>query len=216
MLKVIAKRQKAWVLPEDCCQTLKQLSDTFNVTEIAVSKRLHNLGLVKKDGKLVTTWFKRETTRKAKNDLWIAAWTMQKESVLHRIVAGDEKWVFYENPKRQKAWVLPGEPSPSTPKRNTYAQKVMLCIWWDQESMVYHELLKPGETLFAINNNWWNWTKYWKKAARVRQTSLQTNFAAWQCPHEAELVNCTEKKYGRCSDITTNKTYKDTENNTDS
>nr|KAF6360048.1 hypothetical protein mMyoMyo1_011006 [Myotis myotis] len=23
----------------------------------------------------------------------------------------------------------------------------MLCIWWDQEGMVYYELLKPGETI---------------------------------------------------------------------
>ena len=35
--------------------------------------------------------------------------------------------------------------------------------------------------LFAINNNWWNWTKHWRKAARVRQTSRQTNFTPWQC-----------------------------------
>ena len=33
---------------KDRCQTLKQLSDTLNVIETAVSKRLHNLGLVQK------------------------------------------------------------------------------------------------------------------------------------------------------------------------
>ena len=26
----------------------------------------------------------------------------------------------------------------------------MLCIWWEQEGMVYHELLKPAETITAI------------------------------------------------------------------
>ena len=36
------------------------------------------------------------------------------------------------------------------PKRNIHAQKVMLCIWWDQDGMVYHELLKPGETITAV------------------------------------------------------------------
>ena len=29
--------------------------------------------------------------------------------------------------KCKKAWVLPGEPGPSSPKRNIHAQKVMLC-----------------------------------------------------------------------------------------
>ena len=87
---------------------------------------------------------------------------------LHRTVTGDEKWVYYENPKRQKAWVLPWEPGPSTPKRNIHAQKVMLGIWWDQEGMVYHEwkdhscslLTTTDETELSIG----------KKAARVRQT----------------------------------------------
>ena len=23
----------------------------------------------------------------------------------------------------------------------------MLCVWWDQKGVVYHELLKPGETV---------------------------------------------------------------------
>jgi len=26
-------------------------------------------------------------------------------------------------------------------------QKTMLCVWWDQESVIYYELLKPGETV---------------------------------------------------------------------
>ena len=36
------------LLDEDRCQILKQLSDTLNVTEMAVSEGLHNLGLVQK------------------------------------------------------------------------------------------------------------------------------------------------------------------------
>ena len=25
----------------------------------------------------------------------------------------------------------------------------MLCVWWDQEGVIYYELLKPGETVNA-------------------------------------------------------------------
>ena len=53
----------------------------------------------------------------------------KRNSFLHRIVTGDGKWFYYQNPKRQKTWVLPGEPGLSTPKRNIHAQKVMLCSW---------------------------------------------------------------------------------------
>ena len=57
----------------------------------------------------------------------------ERKLFLHRIVSGDGKWVYYENPKRitlavPNAWVLPGEPGPSSPKRNIHAQKVMLYI----------------------------------------------------------------------------------------
>ena len=36
----------------------------------------------------------------------------ERKSFVHRIMTGDEKWVYCKNPKRQKAWVLPGEPGP--------------------------------------------------------------------------------------------------------
>jgi len=52
----------------------------------------------------------------------------RKGFFLHRIVAGDKKWIYYDNPKRLKAWVIPGEPGSSTPKRNIHASKIMLCI----------------------------------------------------------------------------------------
>lgn len=64
-------------------------------------------------------------------------------------MTSDEKWIYYDNPKRKKSWVSPGEPSTSTPKRNIHGHKVLLCIWWDQQGVVYYELLKPNETVTA-------------------------------------------------------------------
>ncbi|QQP56022.1 Transposase [Caligus rogercresseyi] len=69
---------------------------------------------------------------------------------LHRMLAeafSDEKWIYFENPKRNKSWVTPGEPSTSTPRPNRYGRKTMLCVWWDQKGVIYYELLKPGETV---------------------------------------------------------------------
>ena len=33
------------------------------------------------------------------------------------------------------------------PKRNIHGKKAMLCIWWDQKGVVYHELLKSSQTV---------------------------------------------------------------------
>jgi len=66
---------------------------------------------------------------------------------LHRIVTEDEKWVHYDNLKRKKLWRLPGRASTSTAKPNIHSSKIILCFWWDQLGVVYHELLKPSETI---------------------------------------------------------------------
>jgi len=73
----------------------------------------------------------------------------RRKSFLYRIVTGDEKWIFFENPKRKKSWVDPGAPSTSTARPNRFDKKTMLCVWWDQEGVIYYELLKSGETVNA-------------------------------------------------------------------
>ena len=50
----------------------------------------------------------------------------KRKSFLHRIVTGDEKWIYFDNPKRKKSWVDPGQPSTSQPARNIYEKKALL------------------------------------------------------------------------------------------
>ena len=71
----------------------------------------------------------------------------QQKSFLHRIVIGDEKWIYYDNPKHRKSWGNPGHASTSSAKPNIYGSTLLLCIWWDQLGVVYYELLKPNETI---------------------------------------------------------------------
>lgn len=73
----------------------------------------------------------------------------ERKSYLHRIVTGDEKWIYFENPKRKKGYYSPGQPAVSTARPNRFGQKAMLCVWWDQEGIIYYELLKVGETVNA-------------------------------------------------------------------
>ncbi|UYV64255.1 SETMAR [Cordylochernes scorpioides] len=70
-----------------------------------------------------------------------------RKGFLHRFVAGDEKWIHYDNPKRRKSSVKPGHASTSTAKPNIHGKKLMLCIWWDQLGVIYYELLQPNETI---------------------------------------------------------------------
>ncbi|GFW69318.1 mariner Mos1 transposase [Trichonephila clavipes] len=68
----------------------------------------------------------------------------KRKSYLHRIVTVHEKWIYFENPKRNRSYVDPGKPSKLTARPNRFGRKTMLCIFLDQEESIYYELPKPG------------------------------------------------------------------------
>nr|QRH16695.1 transposase [Mayetiola destructor] len=137
------------LLDENSCRTQKELALKLGVAQSTISERLHAMGKIRKLGKWVPHQLNEqqlqariETCRK-----YLAQY--KKHSFLNRIVTGDEKWVYYGNPKRTAAYVDPGQPGPSQPTQDIHCQKIMLCIWWDQEGVVYYELLNPDETVTA-------------------------------------------------------------------
>lgn len=105
------------------------------------------MGKVQKYGKWVPHELSERATGSRLNICLSLLAKQKKKSFLWRIVMGDEKWILFDNPKRQKHWMNPGQPTISTPKRNIHSNKVLLCIWWDQERVVYYELLPPGRTV---------------------------------------------------------------------
>lgn len=135
------------LLDDDPSQTLEVLSIELNVDRSTVGKRLHAMGMVQKAGNWLPYQLKERDIERRLVTCEMLLQRQKRKDFMHRIITGDEKWIHYDNPKRRKAWMMPGEPDPSTPKRNIHSSKVMLCIWWDQKGVIYHELLKPSETI---------------------------------------------------------------------
>jgi [histone H3]-lysine36 N-dimethyltransferase SETMAR len=135
------------LLDEDPCQTEKELAKALNVTQQCISPRLNKIGVVLKQGIWLPHDLKERDIERRKTICEMLLMRHKRKSFLHRIVTGDEKWIHYDNPKRQKAWVRPCEAAPSKPKRNIHGSKVMLCIWWDQKGVIYYELLKNSESI---------------------------------------------------------------------
>ena len=121
-----------------------------------ISRRLHAIGKIQKEGKWVPYELKERDIERRISTHEIFFDRFERKSFLHRIVTGDEKWIYFDNPKLKKLWVDPGQPSTSQPVRNIHEKKALLCVWWNQKGTVYYELLKPDETvtmMIATNNN---------------------------------------------------------------
>ncbi|GFX09529.1 mariner Mos1 transposase [Trichonephila clavipes] len=98
--------------------------------------------------KVGTTRANRSSTGKPKTRVRNVAC---RKSYLHRIVTGDEKWIYFENPKRNRSHVDPEKPSKSSARPNRFGRKTMLCIFWDQEGPIYYmSFSNPAKPLILI------------------------------------------------------------------
>lgn len=138
------------LLVEDNTQTQKQLAKQLNVSQHAICDYLNKMGKIQVEGKWIPHELNERMMEKRKTICEILLRRQQRKSFLHRIITGDEKWIYFDNRKRKRSWVYPGQPANSFVKRNIHEQKALLCIWWDQKGVIFYEILKPGET---VNSN---------------------------------------------------------------
>lgn len=66
---------------------------------------------------------------------------------MKKIITGDEKWITYENIVRKRQWLDKDQPPLPDPKANIHGKKILLCVWWDRQGIIHHELLNRNETV---------------------------------------------------------------------
>ena len=88
------------LLDEDDTQSQNKIAEMLNVTQKTIS---NHLGTIQKCGKFV---HHKLTERLMENRKALVKFCLpdRKENVfLHRIVTGDLKWIYFENPKCKKS-----------------------------------------------------------------------------------------------------------------
>jgi len=90
------------LLDENSARTLEELAKALNVGKLIVSNCLHAIGKIQKEDK----WISHELSELAGQNRLIICTSLlfchKKKQFLYQIVTNDEKWIYYDNPKRKK------------------------------------------------------------------------------------------------------------------
>ena len=153
------------VVDADSGVTSRELSIEFGCCQGTIINALHDIGKVCKRGR----WIPFKLTEKHKIQRMVTCQSMlsmaKKSNFFDSILTGDEKWMAFDNTHRELQWLDPDQVPVGTPKPNKFVKKVMLCVWWNSQGVVHHEILESGET---VNSN-----LYCQQLERVNQELIK-------------------------------------------
>uniref|UniRef100_A0A1I7XH59 HTH_48 domain-containing protein n=1 Tax=Heterorhabditis bacteriophora TaxID=37862 RepID=A0A1I7XH59_HETBA len=88
------------LLDENPLQTRKELAEQPGVDKAKVSRRLHEMGKIRKIGKWVPYELSENSIGRRLNICISLLARQRKKTFLWKIVTGDEKWIIYDKPNR--------------------------------------------------------------------------------------------------------------------
>jgi len=99
---------------------------------------LFTIGKIPKEGK----WVSHELSKLAVQNCLIICISLhshhKKAVFILDIVIDDEKWMYYDSPKRKKLWINPGQSSTLTLKHNIHRSKVLSIVHMIQKAFMYY------------------------------------------------------------------------------
>jgi histone-lysine N-methyltransferase SETMAR len=66
---------------------------------------------------------------------------------IKRIVTWDKKWIYINNQDIQIQWFDKGQLPVLVTKRERFERKVLLCVWWNYEGLIYYELVPDSRKI---------------------------------------------------------------------
>lgn len=114
------------------------------------SIRLFDCKLWKEFGRKEYGYFSSSQKETRSKDIQLSkfCWIGSKGRRFFTVITSSDKWVYYDNSKRKKSRVNPGQPITSIAKSNMHWKGDLLCIWCDQR----HGVLRAFPT--RRNSRW--------------------------------------------------------------
>ncbi|XP_053947037.1 histone-lysine N-methyltransferase SETMAR-like [Anastrepha ludens] len=129
---------------------LREIGEKLNIPKSTGHERIKSLGLVKK----LAIWVSHElkeihlTNRINACDMYLKR--NEVDPFLKRIIAGDQKWIVYNNVNRKRSWSKHDEAPQTASKTDIHQKKIMLSVWWDWKCVVYFALPQRNQTINSV------------------------------------------------------------------
>lgn len=145
--------------------TLSEYGELLDVGKSCLSKRLSAINYTCKR----TLWVPHQLSpANILNRKKICITLLEKNThnpFLKNLMTSDESYILYETPHRRNEWSLVGSKPGYFAKAGLHPKKVMLCIWWDSEGVIYREFLPPNKTVDS--------DKYCEQLLEVRKALIK-------------------------------------------
>lgn len=121
--------------------TLEEYGRMLGVTKSTLSRRLQAINYTCKR----TLWTPHQlSAHNLSTRVNICAQLIEKNKTdpfLKYLMTSDESYILYETPYRRNEWSIKGAVPANFPKGGLHPKKIMLCVWWDAEGIIYREFL---------------------------------------------------------------------------
>uniref|UniRef100_D3TLF6 Mariner transposase n=1 Tax=Glossina morsitans morsitans TaxID=37546 RepID=D3TLF6_GLOMM len=118
----------------------------LNISHQTVLNHLEKAGYKKK----LDVWVVRDLTRKNLLDRISICESLLKHNeldpLLKRLITSGEKWITFDNNPRKRSLSKRGSQH-CEEKPAVMLRKILLCVWWDWQGILHHEILPPGSTI---------------------------------------------------------------------
>jgi histone-lysine N-methyltransferase SETMAR len=126
-----------------------RLSDTLGPSKSTIHHHLTALGKIYKRCRIVPHELTMEQAQRRIEFCRKLLQLPRDHRFIQRIVICDEKLIYLNNPDLQKQWLDEGQLPTLMAKREHFEKKVLLCVWWNYEGLMYYELVPDSRTINA-------------------------------------------------------------------